>query len=147
MSYILAVLVVILDQISKYIVQSRLAVNESLPVIQNIFHITYVHNFGAAFGILKNQKYFFIVITLAVIMGIFLFLRTQNKVHGMVKYSLMLIMGGAIGNLIDRIWLGYVRDFFDFRIWPVFNIADMAIVCGAALLSYYLIILDTDTQF
>ncbi|KXG75972.1 signal peptidase II [Thermotalea metallivorans] len=147
MSYILAVLVVILDQISKYMVQSRLAVNESLPVIQNIFHITYVHNFGAAFGILKNQKYFFIVITLAVIIGIFLFLHTQSKVHGMVKYSLMMITGGAIGNLIDRIWLGYVRDFFDFRIWPVFNIADMAIVCGAVLLSYYLIILDIDKQF
>ncbi|MFT9497014.1 signal peptidase II, partial [Anaerosolibacter sp.] len=116
--------------------------NESIPIIHNIFHITYVHNYGAAFGILRNQKSFFIVMTLAVVIGTFFFLRTQEKVHPAMKFSLTLIIAGAIGNLIDRIQFGYVRDFFDFRVWPVFNIADMAIVCGATLLSYYMIIID-----
>ncbi|MBB6216967.1 signal peptidase II [Anaerosolibacter carboniphilus] len=142
MSYILIVLIIALDQVSKYYVQANLLENESIPVIQNIFHITYVHNYGAAFGILRNHKIFFIVITTAVVIGIFLFLKTQSKVHATMKYSLMLIIAGAVGNLMDRIQVGYVRDFFDFRIWPVFNIADMAIVCGAILLSYYLLIID-----
>ncbi len=142
MNYILIIFLIMLDQISKYYVQVNLLENESIPVIGNIFYITYVHNYGAAFGILRNQKIFFIVITTAVVIGTFFFLRTQPKVHPAMKYSLTLIIAGAIGNLIDRIQFGYVRDFFDFRIWPVFNIADMAIVCGAALLSYYLLVID-----
>lgn len=142
MNYILIVLIIALDQISKQYVQGNLLENESIPIIQNIFHFTYVHNYGAAFGILRNQKPFFIVMTLAVVIGTFFFLRTQEKVHPAMKFSLTLIIAGAIGNLIDRIQFGYVRDFFDFRVWPVFNIADMAIVCGAILLSYYMLIID-----
>ncbi|MDF2546854.1 MAG: lspA [Anaerosolibacter sp.] len=142
MNYILIVLIIALDQISKQYVQGNLLENESIPIIHNIFHITYVHNYGAAFGILRNQKLFFIIMTLAVVIGTFFFLRTQEKVHPAMKFSLTLIIAGAIGNLIDRIQFGYVRDFFDFRVWPVFNIADMAIVCGAILLSYYMIIID-----
>ncbi|QEK11986.1 signal peptidase II [Crassaminicella thermophila] len=142
MNYLMVLLIIILDQLSKYIVQSIFSVNKSMPIIENIFHLTYVRNVGAAFGILQNQKMFFVIITLVVISGIILFTRTQTNIHKLVVYSLSLIVGGAIGNLIDRIRFGYVVDFFDFRIWPVFNIADISIVVGAILLSYYLIIID-----
>ncbi|QXM05851.1 signal peptidase II [Crassaminicella indica] len=142
MNYLLVLLIVILDQASKVMVQSKFLVNESVPIIKNIFHLTYVQNVGAAFGILKNQKMFFILMTIFVIGGIVLFLHKHKNWHKLVPYSLSLIVGGAIGNLIDRVRLGYVVDFFDFRIWPVFNIADISIVVGAVLLSYYLIFLD-----
>ncbi|MCT4621370.1 MAG: signal peptidase II [Marinisporobacter sp.] len=142
MNYILILLLIIIDQISKWIIQSKFLVNESIPIIENIFHFTYVQNFGAAFGILKHQKIFFVVMTILVIGGIVVFLKKQKNLHKLVPYSLSLIVGGAIGNLIDRVRLGYVVDYFDFRIWPVFNIADISIVIGAVLLSYYLIFLD-----
>lgn len=142
MNYFLIITILILDQITKYMVKTRFMVNESIAVIENIFHLTYVRNFGAAFGILKHQKLFFIFLTTVVLIGIIIFLRKQPHIHSIAKVSLSLIVGGAIGNLIDRIAYGYVIDFFDFRIWPVFNIADMAIVIGACLLSYYLIFME-----
>ncbi|QZY57134.1 signal peptidase II [Crassaminicella profunda] len=142
MNYLLVLMIIILDQASKFIVQSKFSVNESIPIIKNIFHLTYVQNFGAAFGILKNQKMFFVLMTIFVIGGIIVFLSKQKNLHKLIPYSLSLIVGGAIGNLIDRVRLGYVVDYFDFRIWPVFNMADISIVVGAILLSYYLIFLD-----
>ncbi len=142
MNYFVIVAVIVLDQISKYMVKSRFMLNESIAIIENIFHLTYVRNFGAAFGILKHQKMFFVVLTTAVLIGIIIFIRQQSNIHSMVKWSLSLVVGGAVGNLIDRVVHGYVIDFFDFRIWPVFNIADMAIVVGAFLLSYYLIFIE-----
>lgn len=142
MNYVLILLLIIIDQISKWMIQSKFLINESMPIIKNIFHLTYVQNFGAAFGILKHQKIFFVVMTIFVIGGIVIFLKKQKNLHKLVPYSLSLIVGGAIGNLIDRVRLGYVVDYFDFRIWPIFNIADISIVIGAVLLSYYLIFLD-----
>ncbi|AOT68428.1 signal peptidase II [Geosporobacter ferrireducens] len=142
MNYFLIITLLALDQITKYMVKNRFMVNESIAIIENVFHLTYVRNFGAAFGILKHQKLFFIVLTTAVLIGIIIFLRKQPRIHSIVKFSLSLIVSGAVGNLIDRVAYGYVIDFFDFRIWPVFNIADMAIVIGAFLLSYYLIFIE-----
>ncbi len=142
MNYFLIITLLALDQITKYMVKNRFMVNESIAIIENVFHLTYVRNFGAAFGILKHQKLFFIVLTTAVLIGIIIFLRKQPRIHSVVKFSLSLIVSGAVGNLIDRVAYGYVIDFFDFRIWPVFNIADMAIVIGAFLLSYYLIFIE-----
>ncbi|TCO78968.1 signal peptidase II [Marinisporobacter balticus] len=142
MNYLVVALLVILDQIAKYMVKNRFEVGESIPIIKDVFHLTYVQNIGAAFGILENQKIFFVMITVLVISGIIVFIRTQKNIHKIVLFSLSLIVGGAIGNLIDRVKLGYVVDYFDFRIWPVFNIADTSIVVGAILLSYYLIFID-----
>ena len=137
-------LVILIDQISKIIVQNHFSLGESIPVIPNIFHLTYVQNVGAAFGILKYQRNFFIFITMAIIIGILIFTLIRSKLHPIVLYSFAFIIGGAIGNLLDRIRFGYVIDFFDFRIWPVFNIADISIVAGTALLAYYLIFLDKE---
>ena len=142
MNYFVIVAIIVLDQISKHMVKSQFMLNESIAVIENIFHLTYVRNFGAAFGILKHQKMFFVLLTTTVLIGIIVFIRKQSNIHSLVKWSLSLVVGGAVGNLIDRVVYGYVIDFFDFPIWPVFNIADMAIVVGAFLLSYYLIFIE-----
>jgi len=110
---------------------------ESIPVIPKVFHITYIENPGAAFGILANQRTFFIIITLLILAGVFYFQRKLKTPRLILNISLGLVVGGAIGNLIDRLRVGTVTDFFDFRIWPVFNIADTAVVLGVIYLSYY----------
>ncbi|SDC48226.1 MULTISPECIES: signal peptidase II [unclassified Candidatus Frackibacter] len=139
---ITALLILVLDQVTKLTVVKHFYLGESLPIIDNIFHLTYVRNFGAAFGILNNQRLFFIITTSLVII-ILLALYYKAKDAGLIiKIALGLGLGGAIGNLIDRVRLGYVIDFLDFRIWPVFNIADSAIVVGVGIFFYWAIILD-----
>lgn len=128
---LLAVLVIAIDQCSKYYIQTHMAQGMSIPIIQNIFHITYILNPGAAFGLLKHQTFFLIGIAIVLVAAIIYFYR-QIPANRLLHCSLGLLMGGAVGNLIDRVELGYVVDFFDFRIWPVFNVADIAIVSGVA---------------
>lgn len=128
---LLAVLVIAMDQYSKYYIQTSMVQGMSIPIIQNIFHITYVLNPGAAFGLLEHQTFFLIGIAIVLVAAILYFYR-QLPANRLLYCSLGLLMGGAIGNLIDRVEIGYVVDFFDFRIWPVFNIADVAIVSGVA---------------
>ena len=130
---IVAVIILSLDQLTKFLAGAALTLNQSLPVINGIFNLTLIHNRGAAFGILKNQVPFFIFASLIAI-----FLIYKNiKAHGhnfSYNLALGLILSGAIGNLIDRVIFGYVIDFLDFRIWPVFNVADSAITIGAAII-------------
>lgn len=111
-----------------------MSLNQSIPVITNVFHITYVHNFGAAFGLFVHRTGFFIFVTTVVVLLIFVFLRHLPKEQKLLRAALVLQLGGAMGNLIDRVRLGYVIDFFDLRVWPVFNVADIAIVFGVGLL-------------
>jgi signal peptidase II len=129
-----------LDQLSKAFISKNILLHQTIPVINNIFHLTLIHNKGAAFGIFKNQTALFVVISLASIIIIYSKLKSvgDGRINIFV-ISLALILGGALGNFIDRIFLGYVIDFFDFRIWPVFNIADSAITIGAILLGYSLL--------
>jgi len=132
-----AILVLFLDQLSKHLAAKNLILNQSVPIIKGIFHLTLLHNRGAAFGILKNQVPLFIFISLfAIILIYFNLKKSRNKENIVFNISLALILGGALGNLIDRLFLGYVIDFLDFRIWPVFNVADSAITIGAILLGY-----------
>ncbi len=123
-----------LDRLAKFIVLKYLSVSDSIPVINGVFHLTLVYNRGAAFGMLKNQVPLFIFVSLAAIVLIFINLKKENSF--LSRISLSLILAGALGNLVDRVFLGYVVDFLDFRIWPVFNIADSAITIGAILLGY-----------
>ena len=127
---ILTSLIIILDQTSKFIVSKY---SDLLPIeiIKGIFSIDLVYNKGAAFGILQNQALFFILVSLIAILFIILII---GKGAGGMKIPLSLMLGGAVGNLIDRLRFGYVIDFLDFKIWPVFNIADSAITIGAILL-------------
>jgi len=141
MLLIITLFILFLDQSSKLLAVRSLLLNQSLPLIKGIFHLTLIHNRGAAFGILKNQTPLFIFISISAVILIYLALR-NNKCKGYTFYniSLALILAGALGNLIDRIRLGCVIDFLDFRIWPVFNVADSAITIGAILLGWSILI-------
>jgi len=140
--WIIFILIFGLDQVTKLIVLKNFALYESKPIIEGIFHLTYVRNIGAAFSILQNQRTFLIITSSIVMIIIIWFLLSKKYPNTMVLYSLILVLAGAMGNLVDRIRFGYVVDFFDFMIWPVFNIADMSIVVGAILLGYYYIFID-----
>jgi signal peptidase II len=137
--FLLAVLVLVADQLSKYVIRTSMVPNQSLPVIKSIFHITYVNNPGAAFGLLANKTWVFIAVTLAVAVFIVFTYRYLPPGLMLLRLALALMLGGAIGNLIDRLRFGYVIDFLDFRIWPVFNLADMAVVSGVILLCWQIL--------
>lgn len=133
----IAALVILLDQFTKFLATSYLSLNRPLPVVKNILNLTLVHNRGAAFGILKNQTPLLIITSIFAVVLIFLNLKgNKHKQPLIYTLSLNFILAGALGNLIDRLLYGYVIDFIDFRIWPVFNIADSAITIGAILLGW-----------
>ena len=125
---------IIFDQLTKYNVESNFYLGESVPVIENIFHWTYILNPGAAFGMFEGSRWFFVVIAIGVLVGIWYMKDEINEGGWMMQYGAALFGGGAIGNLIDRARSGLVIDFFDFRIWPVFNVADIAICVGVAMI-------------
>jgi signal peptidase II len=128
--YLTAGLIYILDQGTKFFISSRMSLYDSLPVIDNVFHLTLIKNYGAAFGILPHMRAFFVVMHILVIVLVLFFIRQIPVDQRWLRLGLALQLGGATGNLTDRLRLGYVLDFLDFRIWPVFNVADMAIVAG-----------------
>jgi len=131
--YVIAAVVLILDQVIKFIVQTKMIPGHTLPVWENIFHITYVQNTGAAFGIMAGRNFLFVIISLLAIVLVVFLSRDAGKTL-LLKIAWGLILGGIIGNLIDRVRLGYVVDFLDFQVWPVFNVADSGITVGAILL-------------
>lgn len=143
---IIAILIC-LDQLSKYWALNYLQEIGSIPVIQNVFHLTYVENRGAAFGMFQNNQMIFVVVAIvASIFGLY-YLHTK-KMHSIGKVGIMLIISGAIGNLIDRVRLGFVVDYFDFRIiWEyVFNVADVFVVVGTAMLCIYILFFEGKEQ-
>ena len=138
MIFIIVFIILSLDQLTKFLISKNLILNQSVPIINGVVHLTLVHNRGAAFGILKNQTFWFILSALIAIILIFYNLK-QNKDRKIFVFSSSLILAGAVGNLIDRVFFGYVIDFIDFRIWPVFNVADSAITIGAIMLGFSLL--------
>lgn len=137
MILIVTTFVLSLDQSSKFIANRYLQLHQSFPLIPGVFHLTLVHNRGAAFGILKNQVPLFIATSIACIVLVYFHLRGSDaRNNRLYRAALSLLLAGALGNLIDRVLLGYVIDFLDFRFWPVFNVADSAITIGAVLLGY-----------
>ncbi len=138
---IFVILIVGLDQATKFLFNNILILNQPNPVINGFLNLTLVHNRGAAFGILKNHLPVFVLTS---IFAIALIYNNLKKSSGSKKISLNdlalgLILSGALGNLIDRLVFGYVIDFIDFRVWPVFNVADSAITIGAVLLGWLLL--------
>lgn len=124
------------DQFSKSLAVANLMDKASITVIERILSFTYVENVGIAFGLFKNQRLFFIISTSLIAIVVLYFIFKMYKKHLFISICLSMIFGGAIGNLIDRIRLGYVVDFIHFRFFPpVFNIADSAVVVGAIALS------------
>lgn len=141
---IVSLVVVVLDQIIKMVVSSNMEVFKSIKVIPNFFYITYVRNEGAAFGILQNGRWFFIVLGLIAVISIIKYIIVDRKIYIDEAFSYGLVLGGIIGNLIDRLFLGYVVDYLDFYIFKynfaVFNIADTSMVIGVIIIMYNLII-------
>jgi len=128
-------IVILLDQLTKIIIKNTLTLNQSIPIIKNIFHLTYITNTGSAFGLLKGWQLPLIFLSIAVIGFIFYYYDKINE--KLLQLFTGFILGATIGNLIDRIIWGHVIDFLDFRIWPVFNIADSFITISVIFLIFY----------
>ncbi|SIS44085.1 signal peptidase II [Kroppenstedtia eburnea] len=134
-----ALVILVLDQWTKWLVVHKMDLYQTIPLWEGVFHITSHRNRGAAFGILENQQWLFIVVTVLVVVGILVYLARLKESQPLMSWSLALILGGALGNLLDRIRLGEVVDFLDFR-WihyPIFNVADSAIVIGVGIMLLY----------
>lgn len=129
----LAALVVVADRVTKYLVVTNMTEGQSLPVVEGVFHWTYVLNPGAAFGMMAHNRVLFLAVGAAVVAAVWYFRRDILAEGPLVRSGAALFLGGALGNLWDRAQTGLVVDFFDFRVWPVFNVADIAICVGAAL--------------
>lgn len=141
MIFIIVLSILSLDQLSKFLSTKYLLLHQSIPIIKGVFHLTLIHNRGAAFGMLKDQVYLFILTAVICVVLIPLYLNRQRlKSLSLYNISLGFILAGALGNLIDRLFFGYVIDFLDFRIWPVFNVADSAITIGAILLGWSILV-------
>lgn len=142
--WITAGITLVLDRAAKYLVTTRMSIGQSIPIIKDFFHLTYIENSGAAFGMLANRTWFFILVSF-VIIGIVLYqVNTIARNNTWMLLAFGLITGGAAGNLIDRIRTGLVIDFLDFLgIWPyIFNVADIAVVMGVGLLAWQIIIME-----
>ena len=144
---LIIILLISIDQISKLWALNYLKNVGSIPIIQNVFHLTYVENRGAAFGMFQNNQVIFIIVALmASIYG--LYYLHKNSVNIVGKIGILLIISGALGNLIDRVRLGFVVDYFDFRIiWEyIFNTADIFVVLGTILLCIYILFYEDNKE-
>ncbi|MEW5933222.1 MAG: signal peptidase II [Bacillota bacterium] len=129
-----AALVLLLDRVSKLVVARSLAPGESVPVWPGVFHLTHVRNPGAAFGLLPGWDSLLVLLPAAVtVVAVWVVPTLAGRYPG-APVAVGLVVGGALGNLADRVRYGLVTDFLDFRVWPVFNLADAFIVAGAGLL-------------
>ena len=136
-----AIVVLALDQLAKTWVSTSLTEGgwwSPMPGLWRVFRVTHITNSGAAFGIFPNQGNFFIVIAVVVALAIVLYYRYLPTGSWLVRLSLGLQLGGAMGNLLDRIRYGHVVDFIDIGFWPIFNVAHIAIVTGVGILAYCL---------
>lgn len=142
-------IIIFIDQTIKYLVYTNIKGFSDLNIIGNLLKVVYVKNKGAAFGILKDSKYFLIFITLIIIsvISIWSCIRMEENNSSIFNISCCLIIGGSIGNLIDRLFLGYVIDYIQLSIFPpVCNISDYCIFIGAVLLSVYIIFISDSNK-
>ncbi|MFA9557382.1 signal peptidase II [Evansella sp. AB-rgal1] len=139
--YVIALVIIIIDQFTKWLVVQNMELRESISVIEGVFHITSHRNAGAAFGILQGQMWLFYIATVIVIGVIVYYIQKHVNGNRWFGISLGLVLGGAIGNFIDRVLFGAVVDFLDVYIfaynYPIFNIADSALVVGVIMLVIY----------
>ena len=130
-------ILVILDQYSKYLTIENIQLGETIPFLDGFFHLTYVQNMGIAFGVFQDKTIYISILTVAAVIGIaYYFYKEFNKIDVWERWAYTFILAGAIGNMIDRVWRGFVVDMMDFRgIWVyVFNVADMWINIGVFFL-------------
>ena len=138
---------ILVDQIVKIIISSTMSVGETIPVIKDIFHFTYIRNEGAAFGMLSEHRWVFMIISSVAIVAMCIYLFKFCKERMLVRIGIALVIGGGIGNMIDRIFLGYVVDMIDCRFidFYVFNVADSCVCVGAGIV-FLGVLLDTITE-
>ncbi len=134
MIFLVASVVFVIDRITKIVAVSAMSYGQSIEVLPNIFQLTLVFNNGTAFGLLKGQNTILAIITAIAVVLLVAYAVTHKNHSLAVSAAIGFILGGALGNLLDRIKFGYIIDFLDFRVWPVFNIADSAITAGMAIL-------------
>lgn len=138
------VLITVLDQLTKLMAVRGLVEIVTIPLIENVFHLTYCENKGAGFCVFSNYTWLLSIVTILIVAAAVLFVIIKRPKNKLLVTALTFMMGGAVGNLIDRIKLGYVVDFLDFR-WinfPIFNVADCFITIGAIILAVYLIFIS-----
>ena len=135
---------ILVDQIVKIIISSTMSVGETIPVIKDIFHFTYIRNEGAAFGMLSEHRWVFMIISSVAIVAMCIYLFKFCKERMLTRIGIALVIGGGIGNMIDRIFLGYVVDMIDCRFidFYVFNVADSCVCVGAGIV-FLGVLLDT----
>lgn len=137
--FLIAVIAFVIDQATKYWIATSLSINEQIPVIGNFFLITSHRNRGAAFGILQDQRWFFVIVTTVVLIGlVWYMLKIRKSENRLLQTALSLVLGGAVGNFFDRALTGEVVDFLQFNFgsytFPIFNVADSCIVIGVGLI-------------
>jgi len=134
-------LTILLDQLTKYLTVLYLQPIDTLPIIKDVLHLTYVENPGAAFGMMKDARWLFMTVSTVAIIGLLVYLFVKKSHNKLENTALCFIIGGGIGNMIDRITLEYVVDMIDFRLinFAVFNVADSFVCVGAGMLMLYLI--------
>jgi len=145
--FLITISVIVLDQVTKQLITRTMEMGDSSSIINNFLYITYHRNTGAAFGILQGRMLFFYVVTAVAVIGILIWLSKLNiKQNRILAIALALILGGALGNFIDRVMYQAVIDFIHTVWWgrdfPIFNVADIALVCGAILMLLDILIID-----
>jgi len=137
--YVAALGLLALDVLTKIAVRTHLPVSSSVPVINGVLHLTHVQNTGAVFGLLPDRRVLFVVVALAATAALVMLNHQLRPRTTLLQVALGLQLGGTLGNLVDRAASGRVTDFLDFRVWPVFNLADSGIVVGGVLLAWWLL--------
>jgi signal peptidase II len=132
--YLAAAVITVLDQVTKVLMVRQLALGASVPFLGPVASLTLTHNRGSAMGLLPGGGQFLAVVAALVIIAIAVLGPRYARANRLAWWGLCLLLGGALGNLLDRARLGYVVDFINFHFWPVFNVADIAVVCGAILM-------------
>ncbi|MFS7491505.1 signal peptidase II [Carnobacterium maltaromaticum] len=140
--YALAAVILVIDQITKYVVVNNIDLYEVKEVIPGILSWMYIRNTGAAWSILEGQMWFFYIITFAVVIAVIYIMQKYAKGNWLFSLGLSLILAGALGNFIDRLRLGYVVDMIrlDFMNFPIFNVADMSLSIGVAIIILYVLL-------
>lgn len=146
--FLLILALIAFDQLVKYWAFTVLQPLTTIPIVENIFHLTYVENRGAAFSLLMNRRWLFVILAVLVVSVAAIALKKGVIQTKTGKWSLYFITAGAVGNVIDRIARGFVVDLFDFRLihFPVFNVADIFICIGAVLFFIYIMFQHKDTD-
>lgn len=142
--YLLIAALILLDQAVKFLVRKEMYLGESIPLWNGVFHFTYVQNTGAAFSMFEGMSVFLTLVPLAALIAAVWYMEKHRNEHWTFLLSMILIISGGLGNLIDRLWLGYVTDLFDFCLinFPVFNVADIGICVGCFFLIVYIFFFD-----